>query len=289
MYPHGGSFRIDNKDIYNFYEDYTTFIQAEEVLGVLEKPLNIGPMIVDVDIKMKSKKLKPLHSKERTFQYAKQFQKILLETIIGDVTKGSVNANVECWILVKDPYLDGKGNCKHGFHLHFPFIWMNKEHRMYITQQVSALKMELDYETLDSSACRNCWLLYGSKKDANQGFYKIKYILDSNGMEKEIPKEAIPAIEAEPGSDMDWLFEMLSIRYNPTKNVCKIPDELIPKPKPKIEYVSAASDTSSDDVGLISRCMDALDFWRADDYHAWIRVGCILYTIDKENGFHAMG
>ena len=148
---------------------------------------------------------------------------------------------------------------------------MSKEHRMYITRQVVALKMELEYETLDSSACRNCWLLYGSRKDANQGFYKMKYILDSNGMEKEIPKEAIPAIEAEPGSDMDWLFEMLSIRYNPTKKVSKIPDELIPKQKPKIhEQRERHGCATFDDDGLISRCMDALDAWRADDYHAWI-------------------
>ena len=30
--------------------------------------------------------------------------------------------------------------------------------------------------------------------------------------------------------------------------------------------------------------MEALDPSRADDYHDWIKIGCILYTIDKENG-----
>ena len=156
---------------------------------------------------------------------------------------------------------------------------MNKKHRMYITKQVLALKMELKYETLDSSACRNCWLLYGSRKSANQGFYKMEHILDSNGVEKEIPKEAVPATNAEPGSDMDWLFEMLSIRSNPTKKVCKIRDELIPEPKPKQLTVGS-------DSGLVSRCMDALGSWRADDYTEWIRVGCILHAIDKENGIN---
>ena len=31
--------------------------------------------------------------------------------------------------------------------------------------------------------------------------------------------------------------------------------------------------------------MESLDSSRADDYHDWIKIGCILYTIDKENGF----
>ena len=30
--------------------------------------------------------------------------------------------------------------------------------------------------------------------------------------------------------------------------------------------------------------MESLDSSRADDYHEWIRIGCILFTIDKENG-----
>ena len=32
--------------------------------------------------------------------------------------------------------------------------------------------------------------------------------------------------------------------------------------------------------------MKAIDSSRADDYHDWTRIGCILYTIDKENGFY---
>ena len=46
MYPHGGNFQIGNKDIYNFYKDYTTLIQNGECIGMLEKPLDMGPMIL---------------------------------------------------------------------------------------------------------------------------------------------------------------------------------------------------------------------------------------------------
>ena len=31
--------------------------------------------------------------------------------------------------------------------------------------------------------------------------------------------------------------------------------------------------------------MESFDSSRSDDYHEWIKIGCILYTIDKENGF----
>ena len=76
--------------------------------------------------------------------------------------------------------------------------------------------------------------------------------------------------------------KILSIRYDPSRIVTSItngrmPEIIVPKsnPKPMVPL----------DDGLISRCMESLDSSRSDDYHDWIKIGCILYTIDRENGF----
>ena len=112
MFPYGGSYNIPNEDIEEFYNQYNRQIRNGAKFGILERPKDIGPMLVDVDIAKKADRLERLYTKERTVEYAKCFQKHLLE-----------NTNlksVDCWILEKKPYLDGKGNCKNGFHLHFP-------------------------------------------------------------------------------------------------------------------------------------------------------------------------
>ena len=261
MLPHGGLYRIPDEDMEVFYGQYSKCIEKGAKFGILERPKDIGPMLVDVDIVKKSKRLERLHTKERTIEYAKCFQKHLLE-----------NTNlksVDCWVLEKKPYLDTKGNCKNGFHLHFPTVWMTRAHRSFITKLVKDTNIEQEYETLDDSAVRNNWFLYGSRKTETQGSYKVRYIVETDGT---ILKKRSSSI----------LVKTLSIRNNQSKITTSIletslPKEIKPKPNPKPA-------TPLDD-SLLTKCMEALDSSRADDYHDWIRIGCILYTIDKENGF----
>ena len=261
MLPHGGLYRIPDEDMEAFYGQYSKCIEKGAKFGILERPKDIGPMLVDVDIVKKSKRLEILHTKERTIEYAKCFQKHLLE-----------NTNlksVDCWVLEKKPYLDTKGNCKNGFHLHFPTVWMTRAHRSFITKLVKDTIIEQEYETLDDSAVRNNWFLYGSRKTEEQGSYKVRYIVETDGT---ILKKRSSSI----------LVKTLSIRNNQTKITTSIletslPKEIKPKPNPK--------PTTPLDDSLLTKCMESLDSSRADDYHDWIKIGCILYTIDKENGF----
>ena len=260
MLPHGELYRIPDEDMEVFYGQYSKCIEKGAKFGILERPKDIGPMLVDVDIAKRADLLERLYTKERTIEYAKCFQKHLLE-----------NTNlksVDCWVLEKKPYLDGKGNCKNGFHLHFPTVWMTRAHRSFITKLVKNTNIEQDYETLDDSAVRNNWLLYGSRKTEKQGTYKVKYIVETDGT---ILKKRSSSI----------LVKTLSIRNNQSKVTTSILKSCLPKETKRQQ----TKPTSPLDDSLLTRCMDALDSSRADDYHDWIRIGCILYTIDKENGF----
>ena len=216
-------------------------------------------MLVDVDIAKKLDRIEKLYTRERTIEYAKCFQRHLLESTSLE--------SADCWILEKKPYLDEKRNCKNGFHLHFPTVWMTKAHRSFITKLVKDTSIEQEFETLDDSAVRNNWLLYGSRKTEKQGSYKVKYIVETDATLLKKRSNSI-------------LVKALSIRNNQSKITSSILERCLPKetkqdkPKPS---------TTLDD-GLLTRCMEALDPSRADDYHDWIRIGCILYTIDKENG-----
>ena len=265
MFPYGGSYNIPNENIEEFYNQYNLQIRNGAKYGILERPKDIGPMLVDIDIVKPSKKTKSLYTGERVMLYATAFQKYLMtHTDVTDHTK------LECYVLEKRPYLDTKGNCKNGFHLHFPFVWMTREHRSLITKLVQRLNIEEKYETLDDSAVRNNWFLYRSRKTGTQGSYILKYSINVDGSIN--PKRA-----------RDGSVRTLSIRNNISGITNKVLDMFIerstiklkPNPQPIVPL----------DNNLISRCMESLDSCRADDYHDWIKIGCILYTIDKENGF----
>ena len=202
--------------------------------------------------------------------YATAFQKYLITHT--DITD---HAKLECYVLEKRSYLDTKGNCKNGFHLHFPTVWMTRAHRSFITKLVKDTNIEQEYETLDDSAVRNNWFLYGSRKTEKQGSYILKYSVNVDG--SSCPKKSTTS-----------LVRTLSIRNNVTGVTNKVLEKFIkssPKPKPAKQQTEGGKTTTPLDDSLLTRCMGALDSSRADDYHDWIRIGCILYTIDKENGF----
>ena len=205
-----------------------------------------------------------LYTRERVIEYATAFQKQLIEhTDITDHTK------LECYVLEKRPYIDGKENCKNGFHLHFPTVWMTRAHRSFITKLVKSTNIEQEFETLDDSAVRNNWLLYRSRKAEDQGAYILTYSVNVDG-------------STNPKQSRDVLVRTLSIRNNITGITNKVLEKFIKSsPKPNPLYPTNPLDDS-----LLTRCMEALDPSRADDYHDWIKIGCILYTIDKENGLH---
>ena len=259
MLPYGGSYNTPNEDLEEFYNQYNQQIRNGAKFGILERPKDI----VDVDIVKPSEKLQSLYTKDRVLAYATTFQKYLVShTDITDHTK------LECYVLEKKPYLDTKGNCKNGFHLHFPTVWMTRAHRSFITKLVKDTTIEQEYETLDDSAVRNNWLLYGSRKTEKQGSYKVKYIVETDGT---ILKKRSSSI----------LVKTLSIRNNQSKVTTSILESCLPKETKRQQ----SKPTTPLNDSLLTRCMDALDSSRADDYHDWIRIGCILYTIDKENGF----
>ena len=73
MLPHGGLYKIPNEDLEEFYSQYNKCIEKGAKFGILEKPKDVGPMLVDVDIAKESDHLEKLYTRERTIEYAKCF------------------------------------------------------------------------------------------------------------------------------------------------------------------------------------------------------------------------
>ena len=260
MLPYGGVYRIPDDSLDQFYTDYQACIASGMKLGVLERPKDEGPMLVDVDISMVSSEITSLYTRDDVFRYVECFQNILM-----DYTKSKI---VDCFVLEKTAYMKN-GRCKNGFHLHFPYIWMSRDQRKLITK---VARTTLDPDTIDDSAVRNNWFLYGSGKATDQGAYEVSYVVDSRGESLALNLK---------GED---LIRTLSIRNNPTGITTTIVESIWLNSKPKPRNLKDSQTKSLND-SLITRCMESLDSSRADDYHDWIKIGCILFTIDVLDGY----
>ena len=50
MFPHGGLYLIPDEELDVFYSNYSRCIENHARFGILERPKDVGPMLVDVDI-----------------------------------------------------------------------------------------------------------------------------------------------------------------------------------------------------------------------------------------------
>ena len=270
MLPHGGIYNIPNEELESFYTEYNKHIKEGALYGILERPTDIGPMLVDVDISKKTDKSKALYTEKRVLEYVSIFQETLKRN--ANITN---DEDLECYVLEKKGYFSND-KFKNGFHLHFPKIWMTKKHRTSITHNVLGdFLVVKEFETLDDSASRNNWLLYKSRKTFDQEAYKLSYTVSSTGQKtNKFPKK-------------DSLVRLLSIRNNPTGNVYEVDSTWIYEKCPRItreRKMNRNAYTGDLNENLMDRCLDTLDSFRADDYVEWIRIGLVLHTIDQVNG-----
>ena len=261
MLPYGGVYKIPLDSLDQFYTDYQACIASGIKLGVLERPKDEGPMLVDVDISLVSSKIISLYTRDDVLRYVECFQNIL-----RDYTKSKT---VDCFVLEKTAYMKN-GRCKNGFHLHFPYVWMTRDQRKLITK---VGRTTLDPDTIDDSAVKNNWFLYGSRKTAGQGAYKVSYVVNSRGETSALSMKK------------EDLIRTLSIRNNPTGVTTTIVESIWLNSKPKPRDPRPKRLTKSLNDSLITRCLESLDSSRADDYCDWIKIGCILFTIDALDGY----
>lgn len=198
-----GSFRLNYKNIDAFWEMYYSQIQHSKktgiyTLGIAEKSHQYMPVIVDVDLKIISNDLsKQLYNEIQVAKIIKIYQ-FILKGLIKNVS----SEDLDCCLLTKKPYIKQyKLNkyLKHGFHLHFPKIFLDKDdQKVFLTCRVKAaleksckdlfadIGIENSATVIDDSVYSNCWLLYGSVKE--KGMHP--YLLDK--IYREVPSNETP-------------------------------------------------------------------------------------------------
>lgn len=203
--PNKGTFLLNYKNVDVFWEEYHKQIQLSRkvnnyTLGIAEKTHQYMPVIVDIDLKipipdLKDPKIpKSLYNETQVAKIVKIYQ-----FIIKGLIKNIPSEDLDCCLLTKKPYIKQykmSNYLKHGFHLHFPKIFLDKsDQKIFLISRVkhaletncknlfADIGIENSASVIDESVYSNCWLLYGGVKE--KGLFP--YLLDK--IYREVPSE----------------------------------------------------------------------------------------------------
>ncbi len=298
-----------------FMDEYCRYISKEEApqVGLAEKPETYIPVLVDVDIKVKETDESDLE----TCLYTDNHIEFIIRTyqqVLKEIVQGIDDKHLSCFLLEKNPYRVESGSqayIKNGFHLHFPWIFLSAvDQEIYLIPRVqkivkdanifSDLGIEDSGALIDKAVVKNCWLMYGSKKDPNMEAYYNSFVY--NHLCEKIPmEEALKGYKiydvknsliSISGNEGYYLPRILSIHisnreYYEIKSSVERPVRISKKPKKKNHAPIDDGLTSTERAEESKKLIDMLSANRAEDYQNWITIVWSIYnTFDgDDSGF----
>lgn len=289
-----------------FFELYSKNIDKDRELielGISESPKDqyYIPVLVDIDLKLEeddAKEVGNFYTEDMVKQVIKIYHDVFDE-IIDNVNEN----NKICVLLEKPSYKVTKGQTtyvKNGFHLHFPYTFMNKsDQKTHLFQRVSELLkksnifkhlMEDSSKPLDNGYLNSPWLLYGSSKGEGMKPYKVTKVYDSDLEEITLEKafkhyqiydakeEIIKITNVEKFlprilSILPYNRSPVLIKNNIISPIKQRQIEEAKKEYPKLE-VSKAIET-------IKQIMPMISNERANDHNDWMAIGWALHNITQ--------
>ena len=302
-----GKLQFSRQTLEQFWTSYTNMIETDEdpKVGVAEKPQNFLPVLSDIDIKIKEDDLPEdalstgsLYNETHTSKVIEVYQSVL-KNIVDNCTPEMLM----CVLLEKEPYFIS-GYCKHGFHLHFPNLFLSRgdleshliprvRDQIRESEVFADLGIEDSGKTVDEACVKNAWLLYGSRKSEELQPYKVTKIYNADGDEIELEsafrkyqlfdeKEKLISIR---GNVSKFLPRILSIiPYNRETQELK---KGLPSPlKKQIDMRSKMAETRTkvtvtEALKLSAKILPLLSDFRADDRNEWMTIGWALHNIGE--------
>lgn len=291
-----GKFQFNRNDLEKFWNEYCDLIYSnlQIKLGVAEKPQPYLPVLVDVDLKLRSNDLVSLYSLEDVKQLIHIYQAVLRE-ILEDVSE----LDLTCFLLEKKPYFkeyQGEKYVKNGYHLHFPYIFVHQSvHKIHllprIQEQVREKYGEERSKSIDDSYCRNAWLLYGASKGDDMEPYKLTKIfnhyLDEMPLEKALRSYKIydnmeKQIKFE--EDIQWYLPRILSIIPFNREAKELKQTIVVPPKYNTFYKKNEIKTDTNVTGDLEIAKKLLDFispTRAENRDDWMNIGWAIYNVGK--------
>jgi len=306
MVPNTGKFKIERNNLEEFWELYQDLLfnlKDEFMAGMNERPSEFMPVLGDIDIALPySDDEDMLNTPLYHYRHVKEIISIYIDVLKSVLPNDYDPEHLYCFLLEKPkPYISGE-RIKHGFHIHFPFLFMsNIDQDMHVIprvrRRVEEEKLFEDIgilhsqDVIDKSCSRQHWLLYGSRKDIKLDKYTLTKVFNHKGdivsLEKAMKDNKIYNIEEEViefEKDIEYyLPRILSISplnkkiYEARNTIKVIPKEELKKAK-ESRYVTDNLSVSQA-LKIAEKLMPLLDDSRAASHDTKMEVGWILFNI----------
>jgi len=303
-----GKFQFNRPTLEQFWTAYCDFIESDEdaMVGIAEKPQQYLPVLVDVDLRVRDEGSDSfgdaLYTDEQLETIVETYQSTLRQ-----IVDGCSDDDLICAVLEKNMYQQTKNEIvyfKHGFHLHFPCIFLNKvDQEIQLIPRVQQTLKELKlFENLgleDSGAvidrvcCKVPWLLYGSRKTEENHPYKLTKFYDANmniiSPEKALKhyqifdhKEQVIPIRGKIAYYLPRIFSIVPYGRS-TKEIKRgvispIKEKLKKERKSSTTYRTMSVEEA---INIARRLLPMLADHRADDYNEWMTIGWCLFNITE--------
>ena len=302
-----GRFNFNRQGLEEFWETHAQVLaeKKDPVFGIAEKPQAYIPVLVDVDIKLKSDGEEEVG--ERLYN-EEQIKCVIgvYQTVLRKIVEGCTDQQLTCLLLEKDMRVETKNGTtfiKHGFHLHFPRLFLRAvDQEVHLIPRVKDMLTELKpFEALvedsgsliDKAACKVPWLIYGARKSEESKPYLFTRAYDSEIKEISLAKalrryqlfnhkEHLIKVK---GRELELLPRILSIvPYN--RETREIKHGIISPLKEKIKARKAARPRTAyqeksvkENMIIAKKLVPLLADWRARDRNEWMTIGWALYNI----------
>lgn len=308
-------YRIERQEIGNFWEKYCSFLFKKKDgfnVGLGQQIKDYAPIFIDFDIKIPYDDDKIYNEHLYTEE---ELEKIILfcYDTIKLVVEDYSPEKLFCFILEKSVPQIVSQEVKSGFHIHFPFLFLQTvdiEQHIYtrIKQRIEEsnlfkhLGMSHSGDILDNNIMKKNkgWLIYGGRKDVNKEPYKVTRVYNSRMkqcfIKDTLMKNKLFTIDNDEitvdysKNENDEYYQyflpyILDIHpgtrsnFNIKKNIECLQKKKLKKAK-DVERLQEHKPV--EEVMIIAkRLMLMIDLKRSDNYDDWIRIGWILYNIGE--------
>lgn len=301
-----GKFQFNRQTLEDFWEAYCNFIDSNEdpMVGIAEKPQQYLPVLVDIDLRVRDEGDESMGDSLYTEEQLKTIVE-LYQSTLRQIVDNCTDDDLVCAVLEKKMYQQTKNEIvyfKHGFHLHFPYIFLNKvdQEIQLIPRVQQALKETKLFENLgiedsgnviDKVCCKVPWLLYGSRKTEENNPYKLTTIYDTNlnkiSLDKAFKhyqifdhKEQVIPIRGRIQYYLPRIFSIVPFGRN-TKEIKR---GIVSPIKEKLKKERKSSTTFrtmsiEEALTIARRLLPMLSDFRAEDRNEWMTIGWCLYNI----------
>jgi len=305
-----GKFSFNREHLDNFWNSYSPDNNNYH-LGFAEKSQHYLPVLGDIDIKIETECRDNIHTDKHIKDVIQTYQQV-----IKNILDKCDDISLTCVLLEKPLYhteVNGKKYSKHGFHIHFPFCFLNRIQQEVhliprVQKQLNELKTfnDIGYENsslvIDKSCCQVPWLIYGQSKGLGLDPYLVSKIFDCNynelTLENAFRKMVILDYKDKPinisGDIQKYLPRILSIlpNSNYTQDVksgliSPLNEERKKKHTEQKEFKHLDDETIQKNIKIASQLMKFISPSRSVDRIDWLKIGWCLFNISQgsQDGF----